>query len=104
MENGSRANSLNCIRYYIPSAALTWINFGAVRSAAEPTMAPEVGAQGATSRHRNGLLHDGGKRWRRYEISAFVRVCPRPLSLAKRPTENERSDFSHLWHDGCGKQ
>jgi hypothetical protein len=22
---------------------------------------------------------------------------------AKRPTENELSDFSRLWHDGCGK-
>ena len=21
----------------------------------------------------------------------------------KRPTENELSDFSRLWHDGCGK-
>src|ERR1700730_3692363 len=23
---------------------------------------------------------------------------------SKRPTENELSDFSRLWHDGCGKQ
>ena len=23
--------------------------------------------------------------------------------IAKRPTENELSDFSMLWHDGCGK-
>jgi hypothetical protein len=23
--------------------------------------------------------------------------------VSKRPTENELSDFSRLWHDGCGK-
>ena len=22
--------------------------------------------------------------------------------ISKRPTENELSDFSRLWHDGCG--
>jgi hypothetical protein len=25
------------------------------------------------------------------------------LTMAKRLTENELSDFSRLWHDGCGK-
>src|SRR5271166_5248621 len=24
-------------------------------------------------------------------------------TVGKRPTENELSDFSRLWHDGCGK-
>ena len=31
-----------------------------------------------------------------------------PLAVARSPTEwpteNELSDFSSLWHDGCGKQ
>jgi transposase len=26
------------------------------------------------------------------------------VPAAERPTENELSDFSRLWHDGCGKQ
>jgi hypothetical protein len=43
-------------------------------------------------------------------VSMFARTGAsrvfRNLSLGlepKRPTENELSDFSQLWHDGCGK-
>jgi hypothetical protein len=25
------------------------------------------------------------------------------INISKRLTENELSDFSRLWHDGCGK-
>ena len=38
-------------------------------------------------------------------LSLSVQANPtNPKSIkAKRPTENELSDFSRLWHDGCGK-
>ncbi len=29
--------------------------------------------------------------------------CDANYIAYKRPTENELSDFSRLWHDGCGK-
>src|SRR6202043_3447540 len=34
----------------------------------------------------------------------FWRGAGRRAPPSKRPTENELSDFSRLWHDGCGKQ
>jgi hypothetical protein len=34
---------------------------------------------------------------------AALRAVRRELADPKRLTENELSDFSQLWHDGCGK-
>jgi hypothetical protein len=55
---------------------------------AEPTLYPALAA-------KLGLLPP--------DLLIIITQFYSNLQHAKRPTENELSDFSRLWHDGCGK-
>jgi len=54
--------------------------------------------QGRGVRRKSGVIHSG----RQHAGPALADDTERPRQ-AKRLTKNELSDFSRLWHDGCGE-